>query len=71
MKATPEQQLAFLSRDVLPMLEAIHEGYMYIPGGSDLDDEQSSIWVKLTRGHYRRAVRIMYQIQNMKEDQND
>lgn len=57
MRATDEQQLRFLTNDVLPVLEAIVEGFVYDPGHSDLDDEQP-IHVRMTLGDYRRARRI-------------
>jgi hypothetical protein len=44
MRATPEQQLRFLARDVLPILKAVCAGFTPDPGTSDLDDEQH-IWV--------------------------
>ena len=61
MKASPEQQLGFLSRDVLPLLEAVHAGYDYDPGSSDLDDEQP-IYVRMTLGEYRRASRLLREL---------
>ncbi len=57
MKATPEQQLMFLVRDVLPCLDAICKGYTYDPGDSDLDDEQP-INVRMTLADFRRARRL-------------
>jgi hypothetical protein len=57
MKATPEQQLWFLARDVLPAIKAIVDGYDYNPGDSDLDNEQP-IHVRMTLGDYRRAFRL-------------
>ena len=61
MKASPEQQLGFLSRDVLPLLEAVHAGYEYDPGSSDLDDEQP-IYVRIPLGEYRRARRLRHEL---------
>jgi hypothetical protein len=61
IKATPEQQLGFLSRDVLPLLDAVHAGYDYDPGSSDLDDEQP-IHVRMTLGDYRRASRLRHEL---------
>jgi hypothetical protein len=61
IKATPEQQLGFLVRDVLPAIEAICKGFTYDPGHSDLDDEQP-INVSITLGDYRRALRLAYQL---------
>ena len=64
MKATSKQQLGFLSRDILPALLAITEGYDYTPGDSDLDDEQP-IHVRMTLGDYRRARRVASQLEQM------
>lgn len=64
VKATPEHQLEFLSRDVLPALLAVRRGYDYNPGDSDLDDEQP-IWVRMTLGDYRRATRISYELSKL------
>jgi hypothetical protein len=63
-RATPEQQLGFLARDVLPLLRAVVAGYDYNPGDSDLDDEQP-IHVRMTLGEYRRAVRIRAELERM------
>lgn len=57
MKVTPEQQLGFLKRDVLPVINAVANGYRYTPGDSDLDDEQP-IQVLMTLGDFRRATRL-------------
>jgi hypothetical protein len=57
VRATPDQQLWFLIRDVLPVLVAVASGYDYDPGSSDLDDEQT-IHVRMTLGDYRRASRL-------------
>lgn len=65
MKATPEQQLHFLVRDVLPVLVAVTNGYTYDPGPSDLDDEQP-INVRVTLGDYRRASRLKYELERVK-----
>ena len=62
IKATPEQQLRFLSRDVLPLLQAICAGFTYDPGHSDLDNEQP-IHVRMTLGDYRRASRLKYELE--------
>lgn len=62
MKATPEQQLRFLARDVHPVLVAVKDGYYYDPGDSDLDDEQL-IHVRMTLGDYRRARRLAYDVE--------
>ena len=62
MKATPEQQIRFLSRDVLPVLSAVAEGYDYNPGSSDLDDDQP-VCVRMTLGDYRRAARIKAELE--------
>jgi len=64
MKANPEQQLRFLSRDVLPILQAITRGYTYDPGSSDLDDEQP-INVRMTLGDYRRASRLKFELEKL------
>ncbi len=64
MKATPEQQLRFLVRDVLPALRAIAQGYSYDPGSSDLDDEQI-IHVRMTLGDYRRASRLGFELERL------
>lgn len=62
MRVTPDQQLGFLIRDVLPVLVAVSKGYTYDPGSSDLDDEQH-IWVGMTLGDYRRASRLKYELE--------
>lgn len=62
MKATPEQQLRFLCRDVLPLLKAVSAGYDYNPGDSDLDNEQL-IHVRMALGDYRRASRLVYDVE--------
>lgn len=60
--ATPDQQLHFLIRDVLPVLRAVADGYTYDPGSSDLDDEQP-ITVRMSLGDYRRASRLKYELE--------
>jgi len=60
-RVTPQQQLGFLSRDVLPVLESVVSGYVYDPGSSDLDDEQP-IHVRMTLGDYRRAARLLPEV---------
>lgn len=64
MKATPDQQLAILIRDVLPVLQAVERGMIpaYDPGHGDLDDEQR-IHVRMTLGDYRRAVRLRHELE--------
>ena len=62
IRATPDQQLHFLIRDVLPVLAAVCSGYVYDPGSSDLDDEQS-ITVRMDLGTYRRASRLKYELE--------
>lgn len=57
----PERQLRFLSRDILPVLVAVCQGYSYNPGDSDLDDEQP-IHVSITLGDYRRASRLKFEV---------
>ena len=64
MAATPEQQLRFMARDVLPVLRAVCDGMVYDPGHSDLDDEQP-IHVSMTLGDYRRASRLKYELERM------
>ena len=64
IKATPEQQLEFLARDVLLAIEAICKGFAYDPGHSDLDDEQP-IHVSMTLGDYRRALRLAYKLRKL------
>ena len=61
MKVTPEQQLGFLERDVLPLIDAVCAGYDYDPGSSDLDDEQPII-VRITLGAYQRARRLRHEL---------
>ena len=60
-KATMSTATGFLSKDVLPLLQAVSKGYAYDPGDSDLDDEQP-IWVRLTLGDYRRADRLRHEV---------
>lgn len=56
-----DQQLRFLSRDVLPVLVAVCNGYQCDPGTSDLDDEQPiAVW--MTLGDYRRASRLKFEV---------
>lgn len=64
IKATPEQQLRFLSRDVLPLLDAVCNGFTTDPGTSDLYDEQP-IHVSITLGDYRRASRLRSELSKM------
>jgi hypothetical protein len=66
MKATPDQQLHFLIRDVLPVLRAVAAGYVYDPGSSDLDDEQT-ITCYMTLGDYRRASRLKWELEKAAE----
>ena len=61
MRATPEQQLGFLVRDVLPLVRAVVGGFVDDPGTSDLDNEQT-IWVRVPLGEYRRAVRLAHEL---------
>jgi hypothetical protein len=61
VKFTPLQQLHCLERDVLPLIDAVHSGFTYDPGHSDLDDEQP-ITVSMTLGDYRRATRLHYEL---------
>ena len=62
IRVSTEQQLGFLVRDVLPLVKAVVEGMTYDPGHSDLDDEQP-IRVSMTLGEYRRAVRLLYELE--------
>ena len=62
IKATPSQQLGFLVRDVTPVVKAVVDGMTYDPGHSDLDDEQP-IHVSMTLGDYRRARRLLYELE--------
>jgi hypothetical protein len=64
IKAIPEQQLRFLSRDVLHILKVVCAGFTTDPGTSDLDDEQH-IWVGMSLGEYRRASRLKYELERM------
>ena len=43
-------------------LGVIAKGFTYDPGHSDLDDEQP-IHVSMTLGDYRRAVRLLHEVQ--------
>jgi hypothetical protein len=61
IKATPEQQLGFLARDVAPLIEAVCAGFTPDPGTSDLDNEQP-IHVCIPLGEYRRATRLRHQL---------
>lgn len=62
IKVTPEQQLSFLIRDVTPLVRAVKEGMEYDPGHSDLDDEQP-IHVCIPLGEYRRARRLLIELE--------
>ncbi len=62
LRATDNQQLGFLIRDVLPVLRAVCTGYVYDPGSSDLDDEQV-IHARITLGDYRRASRLKHELE--------
>lgn len=62
IRVTAEQQLGFLSRDVTPLVRAVVNGMVYDPGHSDLDDEQP-IHVSMTLGDYRRARRLLYELE--------
>lgn len=64
MKATDAQQLRFLARDILPVLNEVVAGYNYCPGDSDLDNEQP-IHVRMTLREYRRACRLKYELEKM------
>jgi len=62
MRATAEQQVRFLARDVLPIVKAVCEGFTPDPGTSDLDNEQP-IHVCIPLGEYRRAVRLLHELE--------
>jgi hypothetical protein len=62
MKVTIEQQFGFLVRDVTPLVRAVVNGMDYDPGHSDLDDEQP-IHVSMTLGDYRRAARLLHELE--------
>ncbi len=64
IKTTDAQQLAFLARDVLPVLQAVCNGFVYDPGHSDLDDKQP-IAVHMTLGDYRRASRLKFEVEKL------
>ena len=64
MKVTAEMQLHFLERDITPLVHAVVKGMNYDPGHSDLDDEQP-IHVCITLGDYRRAHRLLYQLEKV------
>ena len=70
IRATAEQQLGFLQRDVTPLVRAVVEGMDYNPGHSDLDDEQP-INVSMTLGEYRRARRLLYKLERPIEHASD
>jgi hypothetical protein len=59
---TPAVQLGFLVRDTTPIFKAIKAGFDCDPGHSDLDDEQP-ITVRMTLGDYRRAERLLYELE--------
>ncbi len=61
MKATPEQQLGILIRNVIPLLDSLVSGYTYDPGSSDLDNEQP-IHVLMTLGEYRQASNLLHEL---------
>jgi hypothetical protein len=62
MRATAEQQVRFLARDVLPIVKAVCEGFTPDPGTSDLDDEQP-VHITIPLGEYRRAVRLLHELE--------
>ena len=62
IKPSIEQQLIVLVRDVTPLVRAVKDGFDYDPGHSDLDDEQP-IHVSMTLGEYRRASRLLYELE--------
>jgi hypothetical protein len=64
IKATPEQQLHFLERDVFPLVKAVVDGFTSDPGTSDLDNEQP-ITVRMSLGEYRRAERLYYELRKL------
>ena len=62
MRATAEQQVRFLARDVLPIVKAVCEGFTPDPGTSDLDNEQP-VHITIPLGEYRRAVRLLHELE--------
>ena len=62
IKVTPEQQLHFLEGNAHLILAELCAGYDYNPGSSDLDDEQP-IHVSMTLGGYRRAKRLLRELE--------
>ena len=51
-----------LAKDVTPLVRAVVDGFDYNPGQSDLDNEQP-IHVRMTLGDYRRAKRLLHQLE--------
>lgn len=62
IKVTPEMNLRFLARDVLPLVRAVVYGFEYDPGHSDLDNEQP-IHISMTLGDYRRARGLLHELE--------
>ncbi len=60
VKVTPEQQLRFLARDVLPVLKAVTAGYDY--NRPDLENDEP-ITVRMTLGDWRRASRLKAEVE--------
>ena len=55
--------------DVLPLLRAVVGSFVPDPGTSDLDDEQPCR-ITIPLGEYRRAVRLLFALEKLKEDQH-
>jgi hypothetical protein len=64
VKVTSEEQLAFLSRNVLKVLSGVVAGYAYDPGDSDLDNEQP-ITVRMNLGEYRLAGHLKSELEKL------
>lgn len=62
IRVKPEIQLHFLERDITPLFRAVVKGMEEDPGHSDLDDEQP-VHVTIPLGEYRRAKRILYELE--------
>lgn len=62
MKVDAETQLGILVRDVTPLVRTVRDGFTTDHGTSDLDDEQPT-WVCIPLGEYRRAVRLLYELE--------
>ncbi len=49
---------------MIRVLEAVVAGFIYDPGHSDLDNEQS-INVRMTLGDYRRATNLLHEVKKV------